>query len=327
MAELVVDTGAILHNYRRFAEGGKVIPVLKGNGYGLGVGPIQVLLKSWGVQLIGCSTPDEALFLARSGDTEVLLLTCVHNQQVLPLLLQKNIILAVESLEQAKLIDQFGIPTRVHLAVDTGLGRFGFRSSETSEMKAVFDLPNVQVCGIFSHFRGKADAASGYAVFCRVLDALQGYDVGLRHIAATSTALDERYRLDAVRIGTGLTGRCPGLQPAARLTAPVCSIHHLEKGMQIGYDGCRVYKDTDIAIVEIGTADGAFVDRFSGLRGYLRTRNRCAYLDGREAQVLGSPGLTHTIIDVTDLRCQVGDLVTVEQTPVLVSPAVPRRYL
>ena len=44
MAELIVNTGALLQNYRRYAEAGQVIPILKGNGYGLGAQPLRDLL-------------------------------------------------------------------------------------------------------------------------------------------------------------------------------------------------------------------------------------------------------------------------------------------
>ncbi|MEA4965217.1 MAG: alanine racemase [Oscillospiraceae bacterium] len=327
MAELMVDTGAVLQNYRHFAADGEVIPVLKANGCGLGLGPMQALLRSWGVRRFACSTPEEALYLSRDGDSEVLLLSCIHNPETLLPLVRQGVTLAIESLEQVEQIDALGIPARVHLAVDTGFGRFGFPCGETDQMKRAFFLPNVRVCGIYSHFRSEKSAPAQFAAFNQVLEALRDYDVGLRHIAATQTALDPRYRLDAVRIGTGLTGRCPGLQPAARLTARICSMRHLPRGTRIGYGDIRLRRDTDVAILEVGTSDGAFLRRYSGFRSFLRSLHRYVYLCGGEARVLGCPGLTHTEVDVTGLRCQIGDHVVVDQSPVLVSPAVPRRYL
>ena len=64
MAELIVNTGALLQNYRRYAEAGQVIPILKGNGYGLGAQPLRDLLARQGVTLFACATPEEALALA-----------------------------------------------------------------------------------------------------------------------------------------------------------------------------------------------------------------------------------------------------------------------
>ena len=217
MAELIVNTGALLQNYRRYAEAGQVIPILKGNGYGLGAQPLRDLLARQGVTLFACATPEEALALAQP-ETDLLLLCCVHELPLLRALLQRRVILAVESLAQAQAIDALHMDARVHLAVDSGFGRFGFLPEQTEEMKRVFALDNLRVQGIFSHFRGAAAAPEQFARFSRVLLELDGYPVGLRHIAATRTADVPQYRLDAVRIGSGLTGCCGGT-PAAVLEA------------------------------------------------------------------------------------------------------------
>ena len=217
MAELIVNTGALLQNYRRYADAGQVIPVLKGNGYGLGAQPLRALLVQQGVTLFACATPEEALALAQA-ETDLLLLCCVHELPLLRALLQRRVILSVESLAQAQAIDALHMDARVHLAVDSGFGRFGFLPEQTEEMKWVFALDNLRVQGIFSHFRGAAAAPEQFARFSRVLLELDGYPVGLRHIAATRTADVPQYRLDAVRIGSGLTGCCGGT-PAAVLEA------------------------------------------------------------------------------------------------------------
>lgn len=222
MAELIVNTGALLQNYRRYADAGQVIPVLKGNGYGLGAQPLRALLVQQGVTLFACATPEEALALAQA-ETDLLLLCCVHELPLLRALLQRRVILSVESLAQAQAIDALHMDARVHLAVDSGFGRFGFLPEQTEEMKRVFALDNLRVQGIFSHFRGAAAAPEQFARFSRVLLELDGYPVGLRHIAATRTADVPQYRLDAVRIGSGLTGCCGGT-PAAVLEAEVCTV-------------------------------------------------------------------------------------------------------
>lgn len=137
-----------------------------------------------GVTLFACATPEEALALAQP-ETDLLLLCCVHELPLLRALLQRRVILAVESLAQAQAIDALHMDARVHLAVDSGFGRFGFLPEQTEEMKRVFALDNLRVQGIFSHFRGAAAAPEQFARFSRVLLELDGYPVGLRHIAAT----------------------------------------------------------------------------------------------------------------------------------------------
>lgn len=146
MAELLVNTGAVLANYRRYAGGGQVIPVLKGNGYGLGAQQLRGLLAKEGVTLFACAAVEEALELAQP-DTELLLMSCVHDPALLRALLQRRVILSVESLAQAQAIDALHMDARIHLAVDTGFGRFGFLPEQVQDMKRVFDLPNVNAHG------------------------------------------------------------------------------------------------------------------------------------------------------------------------------------
>ena len=324
MAELIVNTGAILRNYRRYAGGGQVIPVLKGNGYGLGAQPLRDLLARQGVTLFACATPEEALALAQP-ETDLLLLCCVHELPLLRALLQRQVILAVESLAQAQAIDALHMDARVHLAVDSGFGRFGFLPEQTEEMKRVFALDNLRVQGIFSHFRGAAAAPEQFARFSRVLLELDGYPVGLRHIAATRTADVPQYRLDAVRIGSGLTGCCGGT-PAAVLEAEVCTVRRLKKGDRVGYGDTLLRRDTEVAVLAAGTSDGAFTYRDRGLRAFWKQRRKYVLLHGAEAPVIAPPGLTHTMVDVTGLDCHPGDRAVIPHDLVLTGEHVLRRY-
>lgn len=325
MAKLTIDTAAVCRNYQHYAQQGMVIPVLKDNAYGMGADTILSLLRRQGVTLFACSKPEEALLLAGQG-ADILLLTCIHDEDLLRALADKQVILAIESLSQAEFLNRIGLRVRVHLAVDTGFGRFGFSRDQTEDIKQVFSLENLAVEGIFSHFRSQASAPEQFSVFQQFLSALEGYPVGIRHIAATGNAHIPEYRLDAVRIGTGLTGLIRGLDTAVEFTAAICTIRRLPKGSRIGYTSTKLKRDTDVAIIDAGTADGAFVYRSCGPRTWLQLRKRSVDLNGSAARVIGTPGLTHTAIDVTGIPCQIGDRVRVAQTPVLISPAVPREY-
>lgn len=307
MAELWVDTQAICRNYHHFSRQGRVIPVLKEDGYGLGAQVLLPLLASQGASLFACAKPEEAVKLAGQG-ADLLLLSCEYNRDTLRALAEQKVILSVESLDQAKRIQNLGLPVRVHLAVDTGFGRFGFPWEETGEMKRVFYLDKLQICGIFSHFRGINAARGQFARFERVLQELEGHPLGLRHIAATSCADDPHYRLDGVRIGSGLVGCGLELEPVAQLTARICTLRHLRRGSRVGYGSTRLRRDTQIAIVDVGTGDGGFIHRGCGPRTWWQSRHEAVTVNGYRAPVLGIPGLTHTAIDVTGIPCVIGDI-------------------
>lgn len=325
MAELIVNTAALCRNYRHYAAAGPVIPVLKGNGYALDAAQLRRLLEQQGAGLFACATPEEALALA-GGESELLLLSCVHDEALLQTLLARGVILTVESLAQAQRIDALGLAARIHLAVDTGFGRFGFRPEETEAMRRVFALPHLRVQGIFSHFRGAEAAPEQFARFGRVLLALDDCPVGLRHIAATRTAEEPQFRLDAVRIGSGLTGCREGASVAV-LQAEVCAVRRLKKGDRVGYGDTLLRRDTELAVLDVGTSDGAFVYRNRGLRAFWHQRRPYVTLHGHRAAVLCPPGLTHTMVDVTGLTCHCGDHAEVPCDLVLINPRVPRRYV
>lgn len=325
MAELFVDTGAVCRNFDHYADYGFVIPVLKNDGYGLGAKKLLSLLRDQRkVSTFACSRTEEALALAGE-EVDIMLLGCEHDKALLEQLAAENVIIAVESLEQAKSLQATGLKARVQLKIDTGLGRFGFLPEQVADMKAVFELENLSVYGVFSHLADKGKD-SQLACFQSVLSELKDYPVGLRHIASTYSAEMERFRLDALRIGSGLTGLASNLEPAATLTARICTLRRMKKGSKVAYDGIELKRDSLIAVIDAGTGDGAFVYRTCGLRTWLAIKKRFVQIGDDSARVLGFVGLTHMIIDVTDIPCQVGDRVKIKQTPVMVPSLVKRVY-
>ncbi len=326
MARLTIRTAALCRNYQYYAQDVTVIPVLKSNAYGMGMDALVPLLQQQGAVLFGCSRPEEALAL-RAQAEDVLLLSCIQEPRQLEALARAGVILAVEALEQAVFLNSLGIPVRVHVAVDTGLGRFGFLPAQTEEIKQVFALENITVHGIFSHFVSRRTAQKQFALFTEILNGLEGCPLGIRHIAATATARDPRYQLDAVRIGVGLTGKPHGPEQAFTLTARICAIRHLPKGSRIGYTRQKLKRDSVVAMIDAGTADGAFLYRSCGPRTWLKAHRQKVCIAGQWAPVLGIPGQTHTAIDITGLDCRVGDAVIIDQPCVRCSPALEREYV
>ena len=325
MAQLTVHTEIICENYDFYAERGKVIPVLKSNGYGLGmVKLLEVLRDERNVSLFACSRPSEALTLAGRG-AQILLLSPEYEPEVLRGLLEKQVILSVESLSQAEQISALQIPAEVHIAVDTGLGRFGFLPEQEEDIRKVFSLPNLHVCGIFSHF-ADSNQERQKENFFGLLEKLKDLPLGIRHLASTHSSAREDCRLDAVRVGSGLTGMVDGLRHAAEFTGKICTVRTMKKGSTVGYSGIRLKRDSAVAVIEAGTGDGAFTYRSCGPRTWLRMRKQYVLVSGQQAPVLGFPGLTHTEIDVTGIDCKPGDLAVLSQSPVMVSGSVPVIY-
>lgn len=359
MTRLVVDLAALRRNYRAICRetGVPVIPMLKADCYGLGAQKVYEVLLAEGANRFAVSRIEEGLSLC-DGKAEILLLSAYHGEEDLKQIVQSGMTAAVDSLEQAKLLSKLAAAAdkqvRVHLKVDTGFGRFGFLPEEYEALKAVFGLPQLQVCGIFSHFSnafgGDAkDTELQYQAFMALCDRLQaeGFDIGLRHIANSCGALRwDKYRLDAVRCGSALLGRLPvkvpvKLERIGALETTIAALRTLKKGSNMGYGNAfTLKKDTRVAVCCAGSAHGMLVKKENDafrpvdVLRYLRRDARLLLKDGRSkvlvngqsTWVVGRVALTHTMVDVTNIACKPGDVVTLPANPIYVPGSVERVY-
>ena len=341
MARLVVEKENIIHNYRLLCEqaGVAVIPVLKANGYGLGAEGLFSVLKEEGCALMAVSRLEEALPLCERG-VEILLLSCGSGAAYIQTVLEKNLTVAVGDVAFARALSDAalaeGKKARVHIKVDTGMGRFGFLPEQIEEIATLFALEGLEICGIFSHlhsaFLADGTAKAQFDQFEAVTAKLaqKGLELPMRHIANSTAAVKGSYGLDAVRIGSALIGRLPisttlPLKPVGRFEAEVLAVRKLKKGDNLGYGGvCRLKKDTTVAIVAAGSADGFYQ---SERRDLMRFSDRCRYLfhdlklmlkkptvwgvlDGKRVPMLGRPATTHSFFDVTDMEDCLGKTMT-----------------
>ena len=134
-------------------------------------------------------------------------------------------------------------------------------------------------------------------------------------------------RLDAVRAGSVLLGRCrrsqgDGLRPVGFGEAPLAEVRWLPKGHTVGADRLTALKrPTRVAVLPVGYQNGFGVDRprDSGLpalwRQWKKNRNRTVRLGEQLVKIIGSIGATETILNVTDVKCSAGDPAVFELDP------------
>jgi len=268
-------------------------------------------------------------------------------------MLRNNVILTVSSLDNARFYSTHaaGHSVRAHLAIDTGMGRFGIRWRDTQQAKAVYALPGLSFEGIFSHF--SCSFEKGYRTtklqlkrFLRMTEALQadGIQVGIRHIANSCAALRfPETRLDAVRIGSGLVGRLPVpvpivLERVGSFQAQVIDRKLFYPGDTTGYGSrCKFRTRKAAVIVALGRQDGFGsmarpeppdllhfpVQLLRLLRAWLCPP--CVAFQGRKLRLLGRIGNQHTLFDATGVDIGPGDLV--EWTGNLMFTNCERRFL
>ena len=341
MPAFVVDSAALSRNIeklRRFTAA-QIIAVVKGNGYGLGLVPYARFLTAQGVALLAVSTVEEAAALRAAGITaELLMLSSTALPEEIAALLARDVILTVGSADAARAVSDAavarGVTARVHVKLDTGMGRYGFLPQETAEAAALLQaLPALRVEGVFTHLSNAANAkctALQYRRFTEGVRILQeaGIDTGLRHVCASTAFL--RYpemHLDAVRLGSALLGRLSvpdtlGLERIGWLEAQVTELKTLPADWPVGYtSGVGVTEETNALRLR---------DRLRRVlhagRRLLRADGLTVLVNGCRCPVRGVVGATAIEADVTGVPCAVGDTARIEVRPKFVDSAVPREY-
>lgn len=253
-SELTVDLGAIRRNARtllRLLEGAELWAVVKADGYGHGAADVGSAALGAGAAALCVATVPEGLALRRDlGPVRVLVLGPSSNREIAEAR-QAGLELTVADGE---------IPegVRVHLKLDTGMGRWGLSELTT---------PTADVVGVMSHFASAdCDAAFTELQVERFRAATAEHSYLTRHLANSAGAL--RYpsaRFDAARCGIALYGISPfgtdpaedGLEPALRWDSELAQVRQLQPGESTGY-GRRFVAErpTWIGVVPVGYADG-----------------------------------------------------------------------
>lgn len=315
-----------------------VIGVVKCDGYGVTIPEAAAAWADAGVTMFAVSRPEEALNLRQFGFREdILLMAPVADEETLSRMLEANVILTVTSVENALFYTESTgrYPIRVHVAVDTGMGRFGIRWTDIEQLKWLYSLAGFSFEGIFSHFSRSFEPEYSHTALQlrRFLDAVNtleeaGYNVGIRHIAGSAAALRfPETRMDAVRVGSALVGRLlvptpVMLEPVQACKAQVVDLKYLQPGDTTGYGSyCVMKHSAKAAVVALGREDGFGLTtlpdrlRFRDLAAYLRSLVKawchppCVDYHGHQLPVLGRIGSQYTLFDATGVEIHPGDWV------------------
>lgn len=314
-----IDLGAICNNIAAVkASVGKdvaVYAVIKANAYGHGALQVANALKN---EVTGfcVATAEEALSLRQAAISNPILILGYIFPDSSVSLIKQNITLTVFDYETAEnlsaLAQKLGKTVKVHIKVDTGMGRIGFLPSEesVSQIKRIAALPNLEIEGVFSHFATADEQDKSFAKkqmkqfsdFVAVLEAA-GVDIPMRHMSNSAAITDlPEARFNMVRCGIATYGLYPSdevdrsavkLTPAMSLHAFVTFVKTVPAGTPISYGSTFVTeRETVIATVPIGYADG-----------YPRSLSGCGYMmiGGKKAAVLGRVCMDQLMLDVTDI--------------------------
>lgn len=322
-----VDLGAIAHNVRELKrltrpETG-FMAVVKANGYGHGAVPVAQAALAAGAGWLGVAVVEEGIQLRQAGIAAPILVLGPILPEQAPVAVAQHLRVALFDLELARALSaaarSTGRTARVHLKIDTGMGRVGVRPAEAAALaRTVAELPGIEVEGVFTHFASADEPDPGptriqIGRFEEALAAIAraGVQPRIRH-ACNSAGLMRfpEAHYDLVRAGIALYGLAPDpsltwpvrLWPAMTLRSRVTMVKSLEPGETVSYG--RTWQAAGgerVATVPVGYADGyrrLFSNRFAALIG------------GRRCPVVGRVCMDQTLFLLPpDLEVEPGDEV------------------
>ena len=332
MRELIIDLDAVAYNLgvmRERAGGVKVCGVVKANAYGHGMIEVARKLEEAGVDYLGVADVTEALQLRRAGIDAPILAWLHDPHEMFVEAVNEGIELGLANLDHltrvAAAAEVSGRVVRVHLKVDTGLGRNGASAVEWPEVirqaKGLVAEGFIQVVGIFSHLSstGEAEDLAQIVRFDAAVEVAKqaGLDFEMRHLTASDGSLNyPQARYEMVRIGVALYGLSPftenqskdfGLRPAMTATAYVTQVKRVPagEGVSYGYQH-RTTEETTLALVPVGYAEGL-------PRG--ASGKATASIHGKNYPISSRIAMDQFVLDVGDDDVTEGDLVTIFGDP------------
>lgn len=327
-----VNIDAIKHNIKAISEnvakGTRILAIIKADGYGHGA--VRIARELEFVNTIygyAVATIEEAVELRENNIRKPILILGYIFPDEYDTLIKHEIRATVFDMEAARELGKharkLGKMAYVHLKVDTGMGRIGFRADESGleTAKAIYDMEGVEVEGIFTHL-ARADEADKTSVNAQIAlfkdfvarAAARGMQIPIKHCSNSAGIVDhQEANMDMVRAGIILYGLWPSsevdkdkieLKPAMEIKSSVVFVKDVEPGTQISYGGTYEAKEKRrIATIGIGYADG--YPRSLSNKGYVLIRGQRAYVVGRVC-------MDQMMVDVTDIPGVIrGDEVTI----------------
>lgn len=303
-------------NNIRQKTGTPVMPVIKADAYGHGAVECAKALEENGISFFAVATAQEAIELRQNNiNSQILILGYVFPENFEELI-KNNIFLTVFDYETAfeinKAATQIGKKAKIHIKLDTGMGRIGFIPNEKSlkEIKNISFLENIVIDGIFSHFACADMTDKSYTLAQKILfdDFVKEIEsnnifIKTRHICNSAGIMefDDGF-LDIVRSGIISYGLYPSdevnfdsleIRPVMSLISHVVHIKEVEKDFCISYGS--TYKTTQksiIATIPVGYGDG-----------YPRSLSNCGkvLINGEFAPIVGRVCMDQFMVDVTNI--------------------------
>ncbi len=307
-----------------------VLAIIKADAYGHGALRVARALTEIDINNFGVATAEEAIQLRKHGiDANILLLDYAFEESYTELI-ENNITSTVFEYEHAKKLNDIagilGKKADIHIKLDTGMGRIGFIPSDESFLliKKIYELENVTVSGIYTHFAcaDMTDKTMTYRQielfdnFCEKLEN-GGINIPVKHLCNSAGIMEfSSAYANMVRNGIITYGLYPSdevnkneiaLSPAMSIKSHVVYVKEVDENFTVSYGATYVTDGrTKIATIPIGYADG--YPRSLSNKGRV-------LINGKSAPIIGRVCMDQMMVDVTEIDdVKQGDVVTIVGT-------------
>jgi alanine racemase len=290
----------------------KILVAVKADAYGHSSVAVSRALVEEGASMLGVASLEEAIEIKRGGAGIPVLILSPSSFVEIPEIVAEGFVSTVSNMEYARRLSfaagAAGKRMRVHIEVDTGMGRTGVGYEVAADfIEEVGDLGPIEVEGVFTHFadaesQDRAFACEQLRRFNGVLEELKarGMEIPIVHAANSASLLNLKgSHFNMVRPGLIVYGIYPsewvekaiGVKPVMTFKARVAHLNHVPKGGSVSYGRTyRTERDSVIAVVSVGYADG--YPRALSNKGEMLIR-------GRRFSIVGVVCMDLTMVDVT----------------------------
>lgn len=361
-----VNINNLKHNFaevrRTVGQSVKIMAVVKADAYGHGLVQTARAFVDAGADYLGVTTLEEGLTLRDAGLSVPVLVFSPLLPDQMEVAVRSELDQTLSDFRMAeflskicKSIQKVG---RVHVKVDTGMGRLGILPEEcVGLLHDLLSLGAIHPVGVYTHFANSSAADPSEAIeqnrrFSKMLDELEvkGISTKLRHAANSGGILNmTNCRYDMVRPGTILYGQFPAkhmegmldLKSTWCLKTRIVALKKLPAGAKVGYGGDFVTsRPTLTAVIPVGYSDGLTLMpasiaqrayhpmRVLGRRLLGSNGQNCVTVRGKRVPIIGRVSMQMTSIDVTDVPdVEIGDEVIISSRRTTTSSRIPRIYL
>lgn len=323
-----IDLDAVkfnIENIKKISKDREVVAVVKADAYGHGAVDMVPTLLENGASRLAVAMISEALELRKNGIKAPIMILGYTPLEYAKELIENDIEQTVYSLDYVRELSQIakslGKKAKIHIAIDTGMGRIGFLpGKETVDtIERIVKLEGINTVGMFTHFStaDELDKTYTYEQFNKMKSVIEGLkerniEIPFKHESNSGAIIDmpETF-LEGVRAGIILYGYYPSdevhkdvlpLKKVLTLKTRVSHVKELDEDMYISYGRTfKTSKKSKIATIPVGYADG-YSRLLSGKAKVI--------INGQLAPVVGRICMDQCMVDVTDLgEVNIGDEV------------------